>query len=359
MKKGKDDNITEILKLIAPGTPIRDGLENILRARTGALLLITDKSEVINEFVDGGFTINEDYSSSKLYELAKMDGAIVLSGDFKKILYANAQLIPSHEIFTSETGTRHRTAERTAKQTGELVISISQRRSIITVFIGNDRYILENTDAVLNKANQAIQTLERYKKVFDNKLNILNEYEFNDIVTLENVIVAIQRAEMVMKIVDEIQRKIYELGNDGRLVKMQLEELIGDLEKEEILIIKDYMVKNKKVKTSEKILHNLKELDHEELLKESTIAKILGYENFENYDEIGVYTKGYRILNKIPRMPTNIVENLVNSFKSFQHILVADIESLDDVDGIGEVRAKTIKQSLRRMQEQFMFDNLI
>ena len=164
---------------------------------------------------------------------------------------------------------------------------------------------------------------------------------------------------MVMKIVDEIQRKIYELGNDGRLVKMQLEELIGDLEKEEILIIKDYMVKNKKVKTSEKILHNLKELDHEELLKESTIAKILGYENFENYDEIGVYTKGYRILNKIPRMPTNIVENLVNSFKSFQHILVADIESLDDVDGIVEVRAKTIKQSLRRMQEQFMFDNLI
>lgn len=359
MKKGKDDNITEILKLIAPGTPIRDGLENILRARTGALLLITDKSEVINEFVDGGFTINEDYSSSKLYELAKMDGAIVLSGDFKKILYANAQLIPSHEISTSETGTRHRTAERTAKQTGELVISISQRRSIITVFIGNDRYILENTDAVLNKANQAIQTLERYKKVFDNKLNILNEYEFNDIVTLENVIVAIQRAEMVMKIVDEIQRKIYELGNDGRLVKMQLEELIGDLEKEEILIIKDYMVKNKKVKTSEKILHNLKQLDHEELLKESTIAKILGYENFENYDEIGVYTKGYRILNKIPRMPTNIVENLVSSFKSFQHILAADIESLDDVDGIGEVRAKTIKQSLRRMQEQFMFDNLI
>ena len=239
MRKSKDSSITNILKLIAPGTPIRDGLENILRAKTGALLLITDNNDIIKKVVDGGFTINEDYTSSKLYELAKMDGAIVLSGDLRKILFANAQLIPSHEIQTLETGTRHRTAERTAKQTGELVISISQRRNIITVFKGNDRYILENTDTVLNKANQAIQTLEKYKKVFDSKLNILNEYEFNDIVTLQNVIVAIQRAEMVMKIVEEIQRQIYELGNDGRLVEMQLNELIGGLEKEERLIIKD------------------------------------------------------------------------------------------------------------------------
>ena len=359
MRKRKEDNITAILKLIAPGTPIRDGLENILRAKTGALLLITDNTEIIKQVVDGGFYINEDYSSSKLYELAKMDGAIVLSGDFKKILYANAQLIPSYEITTLETGTRHRTAERTAKQTGELVISISQRRSIITVFKGNDRYILEDTEVVLNKANQAIQTLEKYKKVFDNKLNILNEYEFNDIVTLQNVLVAIQRAEMVMRIVEEIQRQIYELGSDGRLVNMQLEELIGGLEKEELLIIKDYIVPGKKKSTPEQVIQNLEKLAYEDLLKETVIAKLLGYETFDNYDEIGVYTKGYRILNKIPRMPSNIVENLVNSFKSFQHILVADIESLDDVEGIGEVRARTIKQSLKRIQDQFFFYNLV
>ena len=353
MKKVKEDNITSVLKLIAPGTPIREGLESILRAKTGALLLITDNNEVIKEIVDGGFVINEDYTSSKLYELAKMDGAIVLSGDMKKILYANAQLIPEHEIQTTETGTRHRTAERTAKQTGELVISISQRRNIITVFKGNDRYVLEDTDVVLNKANQAIQTLEKYKKVFDNKLNILNEYEFNDIVTLQNVVLAIQRAEMVMRIVEEIQRQIYELGDDGRLVKMQLDELIGGLEKEESFIIKDYVVKKKK--SPEKILEELKELEYEELLKESSIAKLLGYEYFDNYDEVAVYPKGYRILSKVPRMPNNIVENLVDSFKSFQHILAADIESLDEVDGIGEVRARTIKQSLKRMQEQFIF----
>lgn len=342
--------------MIAPGTPIRDGLENILRAKTGALLLITDNNDVIKEVVDGGFYINEEYTSSRLYELAKMDGAIVLSGDLKRILFANAQLIPSREIETMETGTRHRTAERTAKQTGELVISISQRRNIITIFKGNYRYILEDTNAVLNKANQGIQTLERYKKVFDNKLSLLNEYEFNDIVTLKNVIDVIQRAEMVMRIADEIKRQIYELGNDGRLVNMQLEELMGGLEKEESLIIKDYMTPSKKRRTPEKIMEELSEIQYEEMTKEGTIAKLLGYETFDNYDEVGVYTRGYRILNKIPRMPSNIVENLVLSFKSFQHILAADIESLDEVDGIGEVRARTIKQSLRRMQEQFMFE---
>ena len=351
MRKSKDDSTQELLRLIAPGTPIRDGIENILRAKTGALLLITDNNDVIKEIVDGGFTINEDYTSSKLYELAKMDGAIILSGDLKKILFANAQLIPSRE-----TGTRHRTAERTAKQTGELVISISQRRNIITIFKGNFRYILEDTNAVLNKANQGIQTLERYKKVFDSRLSILNEYEFNDIVTLKNVIDVIQRAEMVMRIADEIQRQIYELGNDGRLVKMQLDELIGGLEKEELLIIKDYMASAKKKKTPEKILEELSEISYEEVMRETTVSKLLGYETFDNYDEVGVYTRGYRILNKVPRMPANIVENLILSFKSFQHILDADIESLDEVDGIGEVRARTIKQALKRMQEQFMFE---
>ena len=359
MRKKTENPITEILKMIAPGTPIRDGLENILRAKTGALLLITDNNEIIKEVVDGGFAINEEYSSSKLYELAKLEGAIILSGDLKRILFANAQLIPSREIETRETGTRHRTAERTAKQTGELVISISQRRNIITIFKGNDRYILEDTDVVLNKANQGVQTLERYKKVFDNKLSILNEYEFNDIVTLENVIVAIQRAEMVMRIVEDIQSQIYELGNDGRLVKMQLEELIGGVEKEEHLIIKDYLAVTKKKKTPETVMEELSEIPYEELTKQVTVAKLLGYENFDNYDEVGVYTRGYRILSKIPRMPSNIVENLVLSYKSFQHILAADIESLDEVDGIGEVRARTIKQSLRRMQEQFVFDNIV
>ena len=352
------NDILEVLKTIAPGTEIREGLENILKAKTGALIVVGDGKEVL-DIADGGFSLNVDYTPAKLYELAKMDGAIILSSDMKKILFANTQLIPSSQITTVETGTRHRTAERTAKQTGDLVISISQRRNIITIFKGDFRYILEDTNAVLNKANQGIQTLERYKKVFDNKLAILNEYEFNDIVTLKNVIDVIQRAEMVRRISYEIKNQIYELGEDGRLVNMQLQELMGGLEKEEALIIKDYIVVKKSTKnkkTPEKVIEELSKMQYEEMTRETTIAKLLGYDTFDNYDEVGVYTRGYRIINKIPRMPSNIVENLVMSFKSFQHILAADIESLDEVDGIGEVRARTIRQSLRRMQEQFIFE---
>lgn len=352
-----NNEIIEVLKTIAPGTQIREGLENILKAKTGGLIVIGDGKEVM-DIVDGGFNINVEYSPARLYELAKMDGAIVISSDFKKILFANAQLIPSSSIQTVETGTRHRTAERTAKQTGDLVISISQRRNIITIFKGNNRYVLEDTAQVITKANQALQTVEKYMKVFDRKLNLLNEYEFNDIVTLENVIVAIQRAEMVMNVVDEVQKAIYELGEDGRLLEMQLEELVGDLETEELLMIKDYMVVSRR-RSPDKVLEEIRKLSYEELMKSQVIAKLLGYEDFDNYDEVGVYTKGYRVLNKIPRMPSSIVENLVKSFKSFQHILAADIPQLDEVDGIGEVRARTIKQSLRRMQEQFVFDNEI
>lgn len=357
MRLNKEESAIEILKLIAPGTEIRDGLESILKAKTGALIVIGDSKEVL-DLVDGGFNINEDYTSSRLYELAKMDGAIVLSKDLKKILFANAQLIPDASILTKETGTRHRTAERTAKQTKELVISISQRRNIITVFKADFRYVIEETSRILAKANQALQTVEKYKKVFDGKLNILNEYEFNDIVTLDNVITSIQRAEMVMTMVAEVQRNIVELGEEGRLVQMQLDELIGGLEKEELLIIKDYIAPGKK-RTPEKVLNEVINLQYEELMNSQIIAKILGYEIFDNYDEVGVYTKGYRILDKIPRMPSNIVENLIKKFKSFQHILSADIPELDDVEGIGEVRARTIKQSLKRMQEQFVFDNLM
>ncbi|MCI9016278.1 MAG: DNA integrity scanning protein DisA [Clostridia bacterium] len=357
MRLNREINTTDILKLIAPGTQIRQGLENILKAKTGALIVIGDSKEVL-DIVDGGFNINEDYTSSRLYELAKMDGAIVLSGDLKTILFANAQLIPNASIATTETGTRHRTAERTAKQTKELVISISQRRNIITVFKGEFRYVIEDTSKVLTTANQALQTVEKYKKVFDSKLSMLNEYEFNDIVTLDNVITSIQRAEMVMKIVEEVQRKIYELGEEGRLVQMQLDELVGDLEEEELLIIKDYIAPGKK-RTPEKVLQEIINLNYEDLMNAQIIAKILGYELFDNYDEVGVFTKGYRILNKVPRMPNNIVENLIKKFKSFQHILGADIPQLDEVEGIGEVRARTIKQSLKRMQEQFVFDNLM
>ena len=283
---------------------------------------------------------------------------ILLLDYMKRILLANTQIIPSPKILTQETGTRHRTAERTAKQTGELVVSISQRRNIITVFKGDFRYTIEDSSKIVTKANQALQTLENYKRVFDTKLRVLNEYEFNDIVTLDNVITCIQRAEMVNRVAEQVKRSIYELGADGVLVKMQLEELIEDLPQEELLIIKDYIAPSRRL-LPEKILQNIRLCSQNELIQSEIIARFLGYEQFDNYEEVAVYPRGYRILNKIPRMPNSIVTNLVKTFKSFQHILLADVDKLDEVEGIGEVRARTIKQSLRRMQEQFVFDNLM
>lgn len=346
--------LVEILKMIAPGTQIREGLESILKAKTGALIVIGDGEKVMN-IVDGGFTINVDYTPAKLYELAKMDGAIILSQDLKKILFANAQLMPDSSIPTMETGTRHRTAERVSKKTGNIVISISQRREIITIYNVDEKYILEDTSKVLAKANQALQTVEKYRTVFDNKISMLNEYEFNDMVTLQVIIETVQRIEMLMRIADEVKKSIYELGTEGRLISMQLNELIDGVDREEMLILKDYAM-NKDIF---EIYKKIRKLNYEDLLKTQVIANILGVKETDNYDEIVIYAKGYRILNKIPRMPNNIVENIVKRFKTFQNLLLADIKELDNVEGIGNVRSKTIVQSLKRMQEQFVFDNMI
>ncbi len=344
--------IIDILKMIAPGTLIRDGLDNILKAKTGALIVVGDNKEVMN-IVDGGFNINVDYNPARLYELAKMDGAIIISSDIKKILFANVQLTPSFNIQSSETGTRHRTAERTAKQTGNIVISISQRRGFITIYDNNSKYILEDTSRVAAKASQALQTVEKYRKVFDSKINTLNEYEFNDIATLKILVETIQKIEMLMKIAEEVQKSIYELGIDGRLIQMQLDELTAGVEQEEVLLIKDYVVK----KDPTEVLTKIRKFNHEELMNEQFIAKALGMHETDNYDDVAVYTRGYRILNKIPRMPTSIVDNIVKKFKSFQNLLSANVKKLNDVDGVGDVRAKNIVQSLKRMQEQFVFND--
>lgn len=338
------------------GTAIREGLENILKAKTGALIVVGDSQDVM-DIVDGGFYINEEYTASRLYELAKMDGAIVLSSDMKHILYANAQIVPDYTIPTKETGTRHRTAERTAKQTNELVISISQRRNIITIFKGNFRYVIEDTSKVISKANQALQILEKYKKVLDTKISILNEYEFNDTVTLDNVVNCIERIEQVMVIKKEVENAIYELGEDGRLIEMQLQELVDGLNEEEIYLIRDYLANSRK--NYEKVLADIKKISLDGVVKSKMIVKLLGYNDIDDFEDVAVYPKGYRILSKIPRMPSTVVENLVRSFKSFQHILVAEGESLVAVEGIGEVRARNIKQTLKRMQDQYMFENVI
>lgn len=348
-----NDEMLEILKLVAPGTMLRDGLENILKAKTGALIVVSDSEDIL-KIADGGFKIDEEFTSTNIYELAKMDGAIILSSDLKRIIRANVQLNPDFSIKTGETGTRHKTAERVAKQTGELVISISERRGIITLFKGDFRYVINDTQSVLMRANQTLQALEKYKTVFDNMLSILSEHEFDDIVSLDTVVNCIYRSEIIMRMETDVRRNIIELGDEGRIVNMQLEELMANVEKEEKLIIEDYMKnKNKKV-TVETILEEIRKIDRKNLIVSEKIVKILGYEVTPDILDLNVSPKGYRILSKVPKMPASIIEKTVEAFGSLQHICSATIDELDDVEGIGEIRARIINQSLKRLQEQYI-----
>ncbi|WDV45448.1 DNA integrity scanning diadenylate cyclase DisA [Clostridiaceae bacterium M8S5] len=349
----KYGEIYDCIKMLSPGTMLREGLENILKAKTGALIVVSDKKEII-EVVKGGFNINCEMTPAQLYELAKMDGAIVLSSDAKKIIYANAQLTPLPEISSVETGIRHRIAEKVAKQTGELVISISQRRSIITLYKDNSKFVLNDVSKVLIKANQAIQTLEKYKATLNQSMNNLSALEFEDLVTVYDVTKVLQRTEMVMRIVFEIEKYIFELGNEGRLLNMQMEELTNGVLEDGMNVIKDYY-KEEDI-SANNIKDKIRKLTSEELLDLSNIAKILGYtDGLRSLDET-TSPKGYRILSKIPRLPSSVLTNVINEFKSLQKILTSSISELDEVDGIGEVRAKMIKDGLRRFQEQSIFD---
>lgn len=343
------------LKMISPGTPLRQGLENVLKAKTGGLIVLATDEEIMR-VVDGGFTINADYSPSYIYELAKMDGAIVLSSDGKKILFANAQLTPDYSIGTSETGTRHRTAERVAKQTGAIVIAISQRRNIITLYSGDKKYVLEEISKIFTKANQALQTLEKYKSVLDQSVINLNALEFNDLVTIYDVALVIQKMEMVMRVTNIIEKYIIELGEEGTLVSMQLDELMGSTRIDQKLIFKDYGRDNVEIK---EFKIKIKNLSSEELVDLANMAKLLGYSGFSENMDMEIKSRGYRILSKIHRLPSSIIENLVNYFGNFQDILDATIEDLDDVEGIGEIRATYIKNGLIKMKQLVLLDRHI
>ena len=332
---------------MCPGTQLREGLENILRAKTGGLIVISDSEEVMN-IVDGGFSINSEYTPSYVYELAKMDGAIVITEDLKKIICANAQLIPDSSIPTYETGTRHRTAHRVAKQTNKIVIAISQRRNIITMYKGDIKYVLRESSVILSKANQAIQTLEKYVAVLDRVINNLNLLEFQDLTTLFDVVTAIQRTEMVMRIVEEINMYILELGNEGRLISMQLSELIRHIERDGILLIRDYC---KEDLNYNDIYEAIQKLNSSELIDLDAIARVLGYSGIPLMDTL-ISPKGYRVLSKVPRIPANVIENLIKEFKELSAIIEADIDDLDNVEGIGEARATAIRSGLKRIREQ-------
>ncbi|MGE8207218.1 DNA integrity scanning diadenylate cyclase DisA [Heyndrickxia sp. NPDC080065] len=351
-KKPQQKSMSEILQLIAPGTPIREGIDNVLRANTGGLIVLGFNDRV-KSIVDGGFTINCQFSPSYLYELAKMDGAIILNETGNKILIANAQLIPDPSISSSETGMRHRTAERVAKQTKSLVIAISQRRNVITLYQGSFRYALKDIGVILTKANQAIQTLEKYKVVLDQSIANLSVLEFEELVTYSDLLQVLHRVEMVIRIKKELITYLNELGTEGRLVRLQMKELLTDIEEESVLIIRDYA--NEGQTKPLEMLSRFQDLVSSDVLDDNVIMKLLGYNNYIHPDDY-VCPRGYRVLNKIPRLPLSILENLIVRFKVLPNVLKATVDELDEVDGIGEVRARKIKEGLKLIKEQTFAD---
>lgn len=345
-----------MLKIVAPGTPLRNGIDNVLRAKTGGLIVV-GYGELLHTLVEGGFSINCPFTPANLYELAKMDGAIILSEDGKSILRANTQLVPDSGIGSTETGIRHRTAERVAKQTGNLVISISQRRSVITLYKGYYRYSLKDIGVILTKANQAMQTLEKYRTALDKGLTNLGALEFEELVTFQEITQVTHRIEMVLRIRDEIDNYINELGTEGRLIQMQMTELAKNVENEAFLLIHDYMADAEA--DAEEILSQLRVLPNDELLNENVIIRILGHTPIDNQQEETVFPRGYRVLNRISRLPQTIVTKLIDRFGYMNNIAKASISELDEVDGIGEKRAKTIKDGLERIQEQLFVDRMV
>lgn len=341
--------INDILKMVAPGTKLREGIDNVLRANTGGLIVI-GYDEKVQEIVEGGFMIQCPFTPANLYELAKMDGAIILSEDAGVIIRANAQLDPDSSIPSNETGIRHRTAERTAKQTGKLVISISQRRGVISLYKGPIRYALKDIGVILTKANQAMQTLEKYRIAMDKGLVNLGALEFEELVTLQEISQVVHRMELVLRIRDEIYHYVNELGTEGRLISMQLSELVENIEDEARNLIKDYASDGIE---PDQVIEEIRVEGSADLLK------MLGHEEREGaLDEI-VYPRGYRMLNRIPRIPQPIIFNLIDQFGNLNEMAKASIEELDEVEGIGEKRARKIKEGLERIQEQLFIDRMI
>lgn len=354
MARRRSEALLNALAAVAPGKPLREGLDRILQAGMGALIVVSDGPEVLN-ICSGGFLLDAAFSPQRLSELAKMDGAIILAPDASRIARSNVHLVPNPNVPTSETGTRHRTAERVARSINVPVISVSEDMSIIAVYSGDQKHQLVPIPRLLDRANQALQTLERYKTRLDEVAQGLAALEIEDAVTIRDVVVLLQRTEMVLRIADEIEDAIVELGMDGRLVRLQLEEVMAGVEDERRMVVVDYVHEDNDWHLEE-AMEGLAKLDTDELLDLKLVAEVLHLPEGVSDLDAPLQAKGYRLLTRIPRLPETVVEHIVERFGSLSRIMRATIDDLDDVEGVGESRAKAIKEGLSRLAEASILD---
>ena len=355
-----DDLLRSTLILVAPGTALRDGLERILRGNTGALIVL-GHDRVVESICTGGFELDVDFSATRLRELSKMDGALVLTGDLSKIVRAGVQLVPDPDILTEETGTRHRTAERVAKQSGFPVISVSQSMRIIALYVDGRRYVLDDISAILSRANQALATLERYKLRLDEVAGTLSALEIEDLVTVRDAMAVSQRLEMVRRIAQEIEGYVVELGTDGRLLILQLDELMAGVEGERELIVRDYLGNGsgRRSRTAEDALAELDGLSPTDLLDLTAIARAVGFSAGADALEAAVSPRGFRLLAKVPRLPGLVVDRLIEHFGGLQKLLAASIDDLQAVEGVGDTRARSVREGLSRLAESSILDRYV
>jgi diadenylate cyclase len=347
-----DERLLAVLQKVAPGTALREGIDRIIKAGKGAIIVLgTD--ETVERLVSGGFRMVTRFTAQRLSEVAKMDGAIILNETVDKIIYANVHLVPDPRVPTSETGTRHRTAERVARQTGKPVISVSESMRIVTLYVDSTKHVLEEISSILYRANQALSTLERYRNRLDDVSSGLSALEIENVVTLRDVVTVLQRAEMVRRIADEIEMAIAELGTDGRLLQLQLDELMLGVESERQLVVRDYMMDNRRHTA---LLDDFDRLEAEQLLDLGRLARVLGYTTSDAWIDQAVSPRGYRLLSRIPRLTDSVIQKLVARFQSLQRLMDASVSELSQVEGIGEVKARSIKEGLARLAESSILE---
>lgn len=353
MKRFRSEALTEALRLVAPGTALREGIDRVLQARMGALIVVGAGPDVLS-LCSGGFLLDAEFSPQRLSELAKMDGAIVLAADTSRIARANVHLVPDPDIPTSETGTRHRTAERVARQIDVPVVTVSEELSVVAIYCEGKKYSLESIARVLGRANQALTTLGRYKARLDRVAAQLSALEIEDLVTLRDVASVLQRAEMVRRISEEVDEYVIELGTDGRLIGLQRDELVAGSKSEHLLVVKDY-VRDCTDADLRAVLGRLARLEDESVLDLREVAAALSSSHAVALDA-SVQPRGFRLLEKIPRLPAPLVEQLVDRFGTLGKIMRASMSDLVAVDGVGEVRARAVKEGLSRLAETSILD---
>src|SRR6202046_1637582 len=345
------------LEMIAPGTALREGIESILDSHTGGLIVIGEPDE-LSFLNSGGIKLDIDYTPAILYQVAKMDGAIILNANATKITMANVQLMPDPTILSHETGTRHRTAERVSKQTDALVIAVSQRREVVSVYVDGMKYVLEDIPVVLAKANQALATLDKHRARLDQVSTRLTALEFEGGATLHDVLTVLQRAELVTRMAVEIERYIVELGTEGRLIEMQLDETMVGVSADKAALVHDYLMEDSD-DTFAAAFDQLVRLPNQDLLDFGRLAELLGYDRKLNTLDYPTSPRGFRILGRIPRLPKMVVQRIVGEFGGLEELLAATDGELETVDGVGEIRAKDIREGLRRQQEINLVDRYL